>query len=114
MDYKGGTYEITVNGKNYFFHFGMNAQDLYVRNVPENAGTMSIIKYLFWAALMARQKQNDLKDDFSLAETGDLIDEMHLEDQQKLTEEAFKCLGFMQEMTLKLIPQMMMRVQAEE
>jgi hypothetical protein len=106
--YKSGSLTIKIDGKSYLFHFGMNAQDLYSTTIPQNAGTITILKYICWAALKVRTKENELPDDFSPEDFGDLMDKLEQKDFTSLKTEALNCLGFMQQTTQEMIPKMLM------
>jgi hypothetical protein len=112
--YKSGSLTIRINGKEWLFHFGMNAQDLYSTTIPQNAGTVTILKYICWAALKVRAKENNIGEDFSPENFGDLMDQLTKSDYQKLKTEALNCLGFMQQITQEMIPKMLMGIEDKE
>ena len=106
--YKSGSLTVKIEEKSWLFHFGMNAQDLYTVSIPQNAGTVTILKYILWAAVRVRSKENEIDDKFSPEQMGDLVDKMEQTDFENLKTEAMNCLGFMQTTTQEMIPKMLM------
>lgn len=106
--YKSGSLTVEIEGKRWLFHFGMNAQDLYTVSIPQNAGTVTILKYILWAAVKVRAKENEIDEKFSPEQMGDLVDKMEQVDFDNLKTEAMNCLGFMQTTTQEMIPKMLM------
>jgi hypothetical protein len=102
--YKTGSVKATIEGKEYVFHFGMNAQDIYQQHANLRMGAVGVLKVLLFAGLMARQEENELPINFSLADVGNLIDLMSVEDLERVKEIAFEALGFMQKITQEMMP----------
>ena len=112
--YKSGSLTVKIEGRDWLFHFGMNAQDLYTVTIPQNAGTVTILKYILWAAVKVRAKENGIDDKFSPEEMGDLVDKMEQADFENLKTEAMNCLGFMQQTTQEMIPKMLMGMETKK
>lgn len=112
--YKTGSKTIKVGEREYHFHFGMNARDIYQRMVNPSLGTVGVIKCLLFGGLMARQKQNELPDNYTLEEVGDLIDEMQEEDFNALKEMAFESLGFTKDLTVETMPKLFPGITQEQ
>jgi hypothetical protein len=102
--YKSGGVKATIEGKEYLFHFGMNAQDIYQQHANLRMGVVGVLKVLLFAGLMARQEENKLPVDYSLNDIGNLIDAMEQEDLERVKEVAFEALGFMQKITQEMMP----------
>lgn len=97
MDHKQGKISKPINGKEYVFKFGMASslilsRKVDIRNVSDNP--IEFIAYLFWAGLMARAKENELPDKFSVEDAADLVDDMALEDAAEVYEIAVESFGF--------------------
>lgn len=103
--YRTGKKTLKINDKDYHFHFGMNAMALCEQELKGNlnVGFMTWARCLIWAALKVA-KGNDLSSDFSIHDAGDLIEEMHYEEQYlDLMDEAAHAMGKMTDLTRKVL-----------
>lgn len=107
MENQTGKYTFNINGKDWYFKFGMNAYEiLFEQNdfvkLSTGGKTVSVAKLCFYAGAKCQRTQNGLPVDWSIEDAGDLIEEM--DDFETLNEVYLSCLdsmGFMFRITGK-------------
>lgn len=101
--YKTGRIQVKIGEKPFFFHFGMNAQAMsmeQMKNYDDNL--MNQLRSIFWAGAVVC-KENELPNNFSMDDMGNVIDLMSQEDYDRVMEEAQAALGKMMDLTTKII-----------
>jgi len=107
MENQTGKHTFLINGKEWYFKFGMNAYEiLFEQNdfveLSKAGKTISVAKLCFYAGAKCQRTQNGLPTNWTLEDAGDFIEEMN--DFETLNEIYLACLdsmGFMFRITGK-------------